>query len=185
MTLLIVWALVLEKFTDGFKGHRTRILFTLDFVTCHHPRTISLMSTHPEVSTQFTEDAFAKKEHYCECPKCGALICQGKPEFYIATIDPGQHGRLVCGNCNRHYLRKPSTTVHCTGVYLITIFNLVFELTVFVAAAPDQVQPSQPPQSASYTRPDPRQIQQSVNAVQRGGEFHQCSLCRELLTNSM
>ncbi|KAI5995436.1 hypothetical protein EDD15DRAFT_2195458 [Pisolithus albus] len=48
------------------------------------------MADLPEVSTQFTEDAFAKQDHYCEWPKCGALIHQGEPEFYIATIEPGQ-----------------------------------------------------------------------------------------------
>ncbi|KAI6105966.1 hypothetical protein EDD16DRAFT_1524299 [Pisolithus croceorrhizus] len=48
------------------------------------------MANLPEVSTQFTEDAFAKQDHYCEQPKCGALIHQGEPEFYIATIEPGQ-----------------------------------------------------------------------------------------------
>ncbi|KAI6167715.1 hypothetical protein EDD17DRAFT_858121 [Pisolithus thermaeus] len=67
-----------------------------------------------EVSTQFTEDTFAKQDHYCERPKCGALIHQGEPEFYIATIEPGQHGRRVCSSCNLHYLHKPSTTVRKT-----------------------------------------------------------------------
>jgi len=40
---------------------------------------------------------------------------------------------------------------------------------VFVASASDQVQASQPREATSYTHPDPRQIQQSVNAAQRGG----------------
>jgi len=69
------------------------------------------MASRPEVSTQFTEDTFAKQDHYCEWPKCRALIRQGEPEFYIATILPGQCGRVVCANCNLYYLSKPSTTV--------------------------------------------------------------------------
>ena len=73
------------------------------------------MAGRPEVSSQFTEDAFTKKDHFCERPKCGALIRQGEPEFYIATIEPGQRGRIVCGKCNLHYLQKPSTTVRRTG----------------------------------------------------------------------
>jgi len=120
--LLIVWGLVTEKCADGFKGHRSR----RHFIACRHTRIISLMSTQPEVSTQFTEDVFAKKDHYCERPKCKALIRQGEPEFYIATIEPGQRGRVVCGNCNQHYLRKPSTTVRRTGVFYITKVNLIY-----------------------------------------------------------
>ena len=75
------------------------------------------MANRPEVSTQFTEDTFAKKDHYCKRLKCKALIRQGELEFYIATIEPGQRGRVVCGTCNLHYLQKPSTTVSRTGVY--------------------------------------------------------------------
>lgn len=82
------------------------------------------MANRPEVFSQFTEDAFAKKDHYCEHPKCGALIRQGEPEFYIATIEPGKHGRTVCGKCHTHYLQKLSTTVRrtgaCTSVYSVT-----------------------------------------------------------------
>ncbi|KAI6135251.1 hypothetical protein EDD17DRAFT_1517485, partial [Pisolithus thermaeus] len=72
------------------------------------------MVDHIDVSTQFTEDAFAKQDHHCERPKCGQLIRQGEPEFYIATIEPGQRGQQVCSSCNLHYLRKPSTMVRKT-----------------------------------------------------------------------
>ncbi|KAI5991632.1 hypothetical protein EDD15DRAFT_2368972 [Pisolithus albus] len=102
------------------------------------------MADIPEVSTQFTEDAFAKQDHYCERPKCGALIRQGEPEFYIATIEPGQRGRRVCSSCNLHYLHKPSTTVRKT----------------------DAVQP------ANHAPPDALRIQKSVNAAQRGSSIN-------------
>ncbi|KAI6156785.1 hypothetical protein BKA82DRAFT_148342 [Pisolithus tinctorius] len=53
------------------------------------------MAERPEVSSQFTEDVFAKQDRYCEWPKCGALIHQGEPQYYIATIEPGQQGPAV------------------------------------------------------------------------------------------
>ncbi|KAI5983654.1 hypothetical protein EDD15DRAFT_2376184 [Pisolithus albus] len=106
------------------------------------------MADLPEVSTQFTEDAFAKQDHYCERPKCGALIHQGEPEFYIATIEPGQRGRRVCSSCNLHYLRKPSTTVRKM----------------------DAARPANPANTApaNHVPPDALRIQKSVNAAQRG-----------------
>ncbi|KAI6032479.1 hypothetical protein EDC04DRAFT_2898066 [Pisolithus marmoratus] len=116
------------------------------------------MADHLQVSTQFTEDVFAKQDHYCKRPKCGALIHQGEPKFYIATIDPGQCGQWVCSSCNLHYLWKPSTTIRKTA-----------------PAQPSWGQALQPPANSDPTchaQPNALRIQQSVNATQHGSSIN-------------
>ncbi|KAI6106204.1 hypothetical protein EV401DRAFT_2124659 [Pisolithus croceorrhizus] len=105
------------------------------------------MVDHIDVSTQFTEDAFAKQDHHCERPKCGQLIRQGEPEFYIATIEPGQRGQQVCSSCNLHYLRKPSTMVRKTVDTSNSSSNIPL---------------------GDHALPDALKIQKLVNAAQRG-----------------
>ncbi|KAI6120019.1 hypothetical protein EDD16DRAFT_1706241 [Pisolithus croceorrhizus] len=107
------------------------------------------MADRLEVSTQFTEDAFAKQDHHCERPKCGVMIRQGEPEFYIATIKPGQRGQRVCSSCNLHYLHKPSTTARKTA-----------------ASQPADIA------LANHAPPDALRIQKSVNAAQRGSSIN-------------
>lgn len=92
-----------------------------------------------ELLTQYTEDAYAKADRICDRPSCQATIRTGEPCFYIATIEPGQRGRYVCASCHSHYGKKRATSVRPTGG-----------------------------RTSQYRiPPDPRTIQQSVNAAQR------------------
>jgi len=67
-----------------------------------------------ELVSQFTEDAFAKKDQVCERPACGAMIFRGDPCFYVGTIDPGKPGRNVCSSCHERYRGKLATSVRPT-----------------------------------------------------------------------
>jgi hypothetical protein len=69
-----------------------------------------------ELLTQYTEDAYAKADRICDRPSCQADIRTGEPCFYIATIEPGQHGRYVCASCHVHYGKKRATSVRPTGM---------------------------------------------------------------------
>ncbi|KAG2738583.1 hypothetical protein P692DRAFT_20758678, partial [Suillus brevipes Sb2] len=92
-----------------------------------------------ELLTQYTEDAYAKADRICDRPSCQATIRTGEPCFYIATIEPGQRGCYVCASCHSHYGKKRATSVRPTGG-----------------------------RTSQYRiPPDPRTIQQSVNAAQR------------------
>ncbi|KAG2335574.1 hypothetical protein BDR05DRAFT_1006665 [Suillus weaverae] len=93
-----------------------------------------------ELLTQYTEDAYAKEDRICDRPSCMANIRTGEPCFYVATIEPGQRGRYVCESCHLHYKNKRATSVRPTGRTL---------------------------QSQGHAPPDPRTIQQLVNAAQR------------------
>lgn len=150
---IVVWIELEERYCERIKSPSLLSSFPAAFHDLPVPlRRYFPMAERPEVSSQFTEDAFAKQDRYCEWPKCGVLICQGEPQYYIATIKPGQQRRRVCSSCNLHYLRKPATTVHKTA-----------------AVQSDQVRTSSANNARTdYARPDPHKIQQSVNAAQRG-----------------
>ncbi|KAG2029448.1 hypothetical protein BDR03DRAFT_1018380 [Suillus americanus] len=92
-----------------------------------------------ELLTQYTEDAYAREDQICDRPSCKANIRTGDPCFYVATIEPGQCGRYVCASCHLHYEKKRATSVRPTGSRTLQ----------------------------SRVPPDPRTIQQSVNAAQR------------------
>ncbi|KAG1879968.1 hypothetical protein F4604DRAFT_1922644 [Suillus subluteus] len=94
-----------------------------------------------ELLTQYTEDAYAKEDQICDRPSCMANIRTGEPCFYVATIEPGQRGRYVCESCHLHYENKQATSVRPTG--------------------------SRTLQSQGRAPPNPRTIQQLVNAAQR------------------
>ncbi|KAG1885904.1 uncharacterized protein F5891DRAFT_1201454 [Suillus fuscotomentosus] len=100
----------------------------------------SAMSDY-ELLTQYTEDAYAKEDRICDRPSCMANIRTGEPCFYVATIEPGQRGRYVCESCHLHYENKRATSVRPTGNRTL--------------------------QSQGRAPPDPRTIQQLVNAAQR------------------
>lgn len=64
-----------------------------------------------ELVSQFTEDAYAMEDRFCECPACQSKIAKGAPCFYVATIEPGKPGRHVCGPCYARYQTKAATSV--------------------------------------------------------------------------
>ncbi|KAI6037298.1 hypothetical protein BKA83DRAFT_4120808 [Pisolithus microcarpus] len=84
---IIAWPGVTERPTTSIKSPLSPWIVHL-IIVFYTLLGYLLMADHADVSTQFTEDAFAKQDHHCEQPKCGQLICQGEPEFYIATIEP-------------------------------------------------------------------------------------------------
>ncbi|KAG1748349.1 uncharacterized protein EDB91DRAFT_1245055 [Suillus paluster] len=101
------------------------------------------MANPNNIVCQFTEDAFAAEDQICKCPSCRAQINKGQPCFYVATIKPSKPGCNVCAACYTRYEKKSVTSKRPTA--------------------------SQYPSSdaASYHRPDPQTIRQSVNAAQR------------------
>lgn len=148
--VIIPWAGVTERPATSIKSPSSPWIIH-PILVFHSLLRYLLMADHIDVSTQFTEDAFAKQDHHCERPKCGQLIRQGEPEFYIATIEPGQRGRRVCSSCNLHYLRKPSTTVRKTAAARVDTSNSSSNI---------------PPGDRAL--PDALKIRKSVNAAQRG-----------------
>jgi len=66
--------------------------------------------TNTELISQFTGDAYATEDRYCECLSCGIYIKVGEPCLYVATINPGQVGRHVCAACYSRYKNKRATS---------------------------------------------------------------------------
>ncbi|KAG1874468.1 hypothetical protein F4604DRAFT_1680991 [Suillus subluteus] len=81
-----------------------------------------------------------KKIEFATVLSCMANIRTGEPCFYVATIEPGQRGRYVCESCHLHYENKRS------------YFSETYSRTL---------------QSQGRAPPNPRTIQQLVNAAQR------------------
>jgi len=104
-----------------------------------------------DLITQFTEDAFANEDRVCQRTTCKASIKKGEPCHYVATYDPTQLGKFICGACYGWYKNKPATTTHVQNTNGTS--NL-FHPSSFQL------------KTLHVPVPDPRSICQSISAAQ-------------------
>ncbi|KIO02143.1 hypothetical protein M404DRAFT_28083 [Pisolithus tinctorius Marx 270] len=115
-----------------------------------------------ELVSQFTDDV-AENDMICQRSACSTFIPKGAPYFYVSTANPSKSGHYVCKLCYDWYSKKPTTTVRASVQ------------AIDMPMAPDGIQghvASNPQPVITAHLPDPKVIQQAMNAAQCGATIN-------------